>query len=116
MPVRSTYHFVRDKVESCEILLEYIPTEDMVADALTKALPRSKSEKLVGMMAFAQIDFLTGWNVRGFLDFLDIFALARIFLFLYYFFVVFANIFFDFSIYFLPFYKILHSGGVLKQR
>lgn len=34
------YHFVREKVLLKEIEIEYIPTADMVADALTKTLPR----------------------------------------------------------------------------
>lgn len=33
-------HFVREKVAEGEIELEYVRTEDMVADGLTKALPR----------------------------------------------------------------------------
>ena len=44
------HHFIREKVESCEIRLEYVPTEEMVADALAKALPRPRFEKFVGMM------------------------------------------------------------------
>jgi hypothetical protein len=33
-------HFVREKVPSGEIELQYIPTEKQVADGLTKALPK----------------------------------------------------------------------------
>ena len=34
------YHFIRNKVESKEIELRYLPTKEMIADALTKPLPR----------------------------------------------------------------------------
>jgi len=48
--VRIKYHFIRDKVESNEIRLEYVPTENMLADALTKALPRPRFADLVASM------------------------------------------------------------------
>lgn len=32
------YFFIRDRVESKEIKLEYLPTEEMIADILTKPL------------------------------------------------------------------------------
>jgi len=35
------YHFVRDRVERGELLMEHIPTSEMVADVFTKALPSS---------------------------------------------------------------------------
>jgi hypothetical protein len=33
-------HFVREKVQSGEVELQYVPTEKQVADGLTKALPK----------------------------------------------------------------------------
>jgi hypothetical protein len=48
--VRIKYHFTRDKIDTNEIRLEYIPSERMVADALTKALPRPKFADLTASM------------------------------------------------------------------
>jgi hypothetical protein len=44
------HHFVREQVEIGSIQLEYIPTTDMIADALTKALPRPKLAGFVAQM------------------------------------------------------------------
>ena len=44
------YHFIREKVESKEVDVEYIPTGDQVADVLTKPLPREQHEKLTAGM------------------------------------------------------------------
>ena len=40
--IEMRYHFVRDAWQAGTILLEYEPTETMVADVLTKALPKEK--------------------------------------------------------------------------
>ena len=39
------YHYARDKVERKVTKIEYLPTCDMVADTLTKSLPRVKFEE-----------------------------------------------------------------------
>jgi transposase InsO family protein len=39
------YHFVRDRVAKGEVKLEYTPTEMMIADIFTKALPRESFQK-----------------------------------------------------------------------
>ena len=39
------YHFAREQVKAGNIELEYLPTNDMVADALTKPLSRKKIEE-----------------------------------------------------------------------
>jgi hypothetical protein len=44
------YHFVRFHVQHGTFTLVYCPTDDNVADALTKALPRPRLERLRGMM------------------------------------------------------------------
>ena len=44
------HHFVREQVAVGTIAVDYVPTEEMVADVLTKALPRDKHHKLINMM------------------------------------------------------------------
>ena len=41
------YHFIRERVKSGEIKLEYVPTNLQVADVLTKPLGREKHERFV---------------------------------------------------------------------
>ena len=41
------HHFVREKVEKGTITLEYCPTEDMLADVMTKAFARDRHERLM---------------------------------------------------------------------
>ena len=41
-----TFYFIRDRIESKEIKVEYCSTHDMLADIMTKALPRERFEKL----------------------------------------------------------------------
>jgi len=38
------HHFVREVLEEGKVEVEFIPTEEMVADILTKGLPREKHE------------------------------------------------------------------------
>ena len=47
------HHFIRDKVESGELLLKYCPSSDMIANMLTKALPRTLFQKFRLMMNIA---------------------------------------------------------------
>jgi hypothetical protein len=39
------YHWIRDEVKNKTIKVQYIPTTEMTADILTKALPRTLVEK-----------------------------------------------------------------------
>jgi hypothetical protein len=40
------FHYIRELVEGKQVSVEYCPTEDMIADIMTKALPRPRFEKL----------------------------------------------------------------------
>jgi len=44
------HHFIRDAVQDEIIWLQYIPTAEMTADSLTKALGREKHEKCAARM------------------------------------------------------------------
>ena len=44
------YHFVRAKVKDGDVKLVFCPTEDMVADLLTKYLSTKRFQKLRDMM------------------------------------------------------------------
>ena len=43
--VRIKMHFIQEKLRNKDILISYIPTENMKADSLTKPLPSVKLEK-----------------------------------------------------------------------
>ena len=47
------FHFLREKVASAVIALEFKPTEEMVADGFTKALPRDKHIKFIKGLGIA---------------------------------------------------------------
>ena len=42
-----SYHYVRDLAEKKRTAVDYVPTNEMIADGLTKPLPRSNFEKFV---------------------------------------------------------------------
>lgn len=48
-------HFIRDHLEKKDIKLMYCPTEDMVADILTKALPRKAHVKLTELLGLRSL-------------------------------------------------------------
>src|SRR3954463_7344061 len=50
------HHFICDKVETKEIELAYCPTDEMVADVLTKALPHLCFTQYVDRMSLIQKD------------------------------------------------------------
>uniref|UniRef100_A0AAV1U3P8 Copia protein n=1 Tax=Peronospora matthiolae TaxID=2874970 RepID=A0AAV1U3P8_9STRA len=47
------FHFLREKVASAVIALEFKPTEELVADGFTKALPRDKHSKFITGLCMA---------------------------------------------------------------
>jgi hypothetical protein len=44
------HHFIREKIQNKDIMLEYVSTSKMIADTLTKALPKSQFEVLRGLL------------------------------------------------------------------
>jgi Reverse transcriptase (RNA-dependent DNA polymerase) len=48
------YHFIRHAVQDNQIHIDYVPTDDMAADMLTKALPRHKVLHLNKMVGLCQ--------------------------------------------------------------
>ena len=48
------YHFTREKLASGRIVMIYCPTKDMVADIMTKPIPRVQFEELRYMMGVRQ--------------------------------------------------------------
>lgn len=48
--VHVRYFWLKDRIQSGEIAVEYVPTEEMVADVMTKALQGEKFEKMRGKL------------------------------------------------------------------
>jgi hypothetical protein len=47
------HHFIREAIQDKIIWVQYIPTSEMTADSLTKALGREKHEKCTARMGMA---------------------------------------------------------------
>ena len=56
------YHFVRECVEMGKVKLVYCPTEEMVADALTKPLARDRHWSLLEKMGFQTTEDFQRWQ------------------------------------------------------
>jgi hypothetical protein len=52
-------HFIRDHVEKGTINIEYCPTDDMLADILTKGLAREKHGRFLEMMGMGTCEVTT---------------------------------------------------------
>jgi hypothetical protein len=50
-----SYHWIRDQVESGTIQLDYLPTTEMTADIMTKALGRVKHEYCCGKLGLVRL-------------------------------------------------------------
>ena len=48
--IDTNYHFIREKIVSKEIKVEYCSTHDMIADIMTKGLPKDRFEKLRSLL------------------------------------------------------------------
>ena len=57
------HHFIREKLESDEINLEYCPTEDMLADVLTKALAKDRHQRLAKALGLREGDYSQSGSV-----------------------------------------------------
>jgi Reverse transcriptase (RNA-dependent DNA polymerase) len=59
-------HFIRDHVEKGTINVEYCPTDDMLADLMTKGLPRERHENLLERMGMRTHEVSTSGSVELF--------------------------------------------------
>ena len=50
------YHFIREAVEDEKIVVNYVPTDENVSDALTKALPRPKFTRFIEMLGLRSLE------------------------------------------------------------
>ena len=53
--IDTSFHFIRERVVSKEIEVAYCPSGDMIADIMTKALPKTTFEKLRNMLGVYKI-------------------------------------------------------------
>lgn len=50
------HHFIREKILSGEVSVDYVPTNEQLADILTKALGRTTFERLRGQLGLVKIE------------------------------------------------------------
>jgi hypothetical protein len=53
------YHFIRDKVQKGVVKLQYVSTNEQVADIMTKGLPKGKFEYFREKLGVVENPFLT---------------------------------------------------------
>jgi len=49
------FHWLRDQVEAKKLELEYVSTEDNVADLMTKAVPKDKHKRMVELIGLKEV-------------------------------------------------------------
>ena len=49
-PIDIRHHFIREKIENKDFLVDYKPSDKMVADILTKGLPKLKHYKCLEIL------------------------------------------------------------------
>ena len=54
--IDTSFHFTRERVVSKEVSVQYCPTSEMIADAMTKALPRNSFQKLRNYMGVVEVN------------------------------------------------------------
>ncbi len=54
------HHFIREKVEHKQVELKYCPTKEMIADILTKPIPRDQFKLLCKRIAMMPRSSLSG--------------------------------------------------------
>jgi transposase InsO family protein len=57
------HHFIRERLENGEISLKYCPTEEMVADVLTKALAKERHQRLARAMGLRESNYSQSGSV-----------------------------------------------------
>jgi hypothetical protein len=50
------YHYIREAIENKNILMQYIPTDDNIADIFTKALPKLKFNKFIKLLGLGSLE------------------------------------------------------------
>jgi hypothetical protein len=54
------HHWLREQVQAKKIIVSWVPTNQMIADGLTKALPRQKQQNFVNQLGLVDISSLIG--------------------------------------------------------
>ena len=50
------HHFVREKVDNEDVKIVYCPTEEMIADVLTKGLSKEKHNRFIEGMSLVEME------------------------------------------------------------